>query len=638
MDIVEGSKDHELLTSALSVHSHREEISNRAELTELRRLLGVSLSGAEQALFAECVAYFDSGIAVRAVPALFALRDDDGLTALDALKEIAPGIYRAGDNGELAIFAHHCLRRSLSPLNGLNGQFLRELHAPDVRATRPRIALDPDVVGLASSFKNHFEFEYWWGPKFNDSLAEIPTGVTRHEATEVQRLYTGVSATEFWWQSRKGEHIFEVEELRDSETRSPTHPPFGCRYVHSIVSEATGSTFHLDGAVRFYSESEMMERLGASIAQTGRDKVYVKLWRIDGSISTPVWKRLLSDYFRDNMLVGEYLGGSEIEKASIGSEAVLPVATPDSSSIASPSCIGASIGIRSLLAVIKKPDVGVGRTVLSSGTFGTDSAKASTQFVEHDIVGFTKELERAGESIECDRQYAHVAVEDRFHRLPLVWHSDQSYLRGSLVAGAELAKMMAGVGDGHALAMTFGIPVEGEGSGEATESSTTTEVGLLISVSGEAADVATLLDDWSRRLPSVTANPSRQIASFANAIALSLEAWPTGRACVDDLDFAATTGDLRWQRETLGPEEWCADSVGEQVSLTLSDERRSRMAKRLESEPLVPVPVMIILRSHCSECEQNYEQCAHSTFRDLQCTEIIDEARCIALSLTSRPA
>jgi hypothetical protein len=131
-------------------------------------------------------------------------------------------------------------------------------------------------------------------------------------ATKLQRNLFGISRTEFWWQSRDNLHIFEAEELADNFLPDDeiSYTNFACRYVHSIVEEDTGKIIHFDGAVRMYSDEQMLTRLDSDIAKFGRHSVYTKLWRIDGTIPINVWKSLLADFYKDNPLIGEYLGGT----------------------------------------------------------------------------------------------------------------------------------------------------------------------------------------------------------------------------------------------------------------------------------------------------------------------------------------
>ena len=51
-----------------------------------------------------------------------------------------------------------------------------------------------------------------------------------------------------------------------------------------------------------------MARFEASINRAGKQSDYSKLFRFDGALPVSDWKRLLSDYFRGNNLIPEYLG------------------------------------------------------------------------------------------------------------------------------------------------------------------------------------------------------------------------------------------------------------------------------------------------------------------------------------------
>ena len=88
---------------------------------------------------------------------------------------------------------------------------------------------------------------------------------------------------------------------------------YGCRYVHSIIDEKSGEVLHLDGAIRMYDDEGMVERLGVDLKTASRQTEYTKLWRTDHALPVSLWKRVVNDYYRDNYLVGEYLGGDRGE-------------------------------------------------------------------------------------------------------------------------------------------------------------------------------------------------------------------------------------------------------------------------------------------------------------------------------------
>jgi hypothetical protein len=255
-----------------------------------------------------CIAYKDPGLATRVFPHVFARADKDGLVPLTALHPLLPGVF---EEDGLVFFAHPFFRRALSRLNSLNDSFLRRFQglSADTRLDL-RIAIDRDLVGLAETVLSSIELQYWWGPHFSDDLPDVRLGVTQHGNDEIERLFSGISRTEFWWYEQN-ERTFECEEVLDTPSLGVSSEHFGSRFVHSIVDAKTGKPRHLDGAVRMYDEEAMMARLGVDLMHAGRRSEYTKLWRVDQHLDVATWKALISDYFRDNHLVGEYLGGTE---------------------------------------------------------------------------------------------------------------------------------------------------------------------------------------------------------------------------------------------------------------------------------------------------------------------------------------
>jgi hypothetical protein len=79
-----------------------------------------------------------------------------------------------------------------------------------------RIALDDDLIGYSSTYNEQFELEYWWGPKYDDNINEIPLGVTHYECDRRQKLFSSVSGTQFWWKSDSDNLTLELEELKDT--------------------------------------------------------------------------------------------------------------------------------------------------------------------------------------------------------------------------------------------------------------------------------------------------------------------------------------------------------------------------------------------------------------------------------------
>jgi hypothetical protein len=305
-------------------HHHVGKESLRDELSE--RVVPASLQGATYHRL-EAYAVARSGLAAEIYPDLFDLTselvDKDGLTDYRALitrmKWLQPGVFLDQDRG-LVLFAHRFFRRSLSHRNKLNDYFLSSfgMTAEEGSLLTPRLRLDPDLVGHADTVMHLMEREYWHGPKFSDDVVSIPPGSSEHKASERVRHYEGIDKTHFWWKTPEARdqggtevayRTFEVEELIDNASGGLPDERYGCRYAHAEFSPAVSAITHFDGAIRAYPAEAYLERIERTIDRAGKHSEYIKLFRFDGTLPVQRWKRLLSDFYRGNPLIPEYLGG-----------------------------------------------------------------------------------------------------------------------------------------------------------------------------------------------------------------------------------------------------------------------------------------------------------------------------------------
>jgi hypothetical protein len=143
-----------------------------------------------------CVGIIDSGIVKRIFHSLFNTNDKHNLVKLKALNPILPGVF---EKDGLLIFAHQYFRRSFSRLNTLNTAFLSRFQdICFIENIESKIAIDEDLIGLLGTEPEEFEFQYWWGPKFNDDLSKIPLGVTIHKSDEKEMIFNNTTQTEFF--------------------------------------------------------------------------------------------------------------------------------------------------------------------------------------------------------------------------------------------------------------------------------------------------------------------------------------------------------------------------------------------------------------------------------------------------------
>lgn len=309
---------------------HHEHGSDDFKKDLMQRVAPATLDEGPRFLRVEAFTAIHTGLAAQLYPEFFDIAhehvDKDGLVdyrfLLEHVRLLQPGVY-LDEKRQLLLFAHRFFRRSLSHRNKLNEYFLDSfVQAAEESNLRPRLRLDPDMVGHPSTYRGQVEAEYWHGPKFSDDINTIPSGVAVHSASQRTRHFEGVDKTHIWWKPEEFRdatselfRTFEVEELIDSPSAGLTEERYGCRYAHAEYSSSSSRITHFDGAIRAYPAEAYLDRIDLNIDRAGKHSEYTKIFRFDGPMPVDLWKRLLNDYYRGNPLIPEYLGGSNVEEA-----------------------------------------------------------------------------------------------------------------------------------------------------------------------------------------------------------------------------------------------------------------------------------------------------------------------------------
>lgn len=323
--IMDTQEEHQQLHKMIKAYDYKIFCEDHKEdLDVLIKKLGNRLSGKfSVAPVGQAVATKDKGIVCRLFPELTELIVD-GLIDVRQLEPVyrkqgnmqtgilVPGVYQK--DGYL-LFAHEFFRRNLSILNTTNEEFFNSFEKMrTVSDVKLQLALDMDMIGLLGTEHLELEYQYIRGPHFNDDLACIPEGVTCHENEHYDNIFSNLLSTQFYWYTQDEKRTFECEELCDRENISFDDGQtmlWGCRYVHSMINPSTGLPDHLDGAIRIYDGEQILDRIDAKtdIRKYGKNSKYIKLWRIDNDFSVSMWKELISSFYRENALIGEYFGG-----------------------------------------------------------------------------------------------------------------------------------------------------------------------------------------------------------------------------------------------------------------------------------------------------------------------------------------
>ncbi|MBI5216642.1 MAG: hypothetical protein HY960_12895 [Ignavibacteriae bacterium] len=586
----------------LHISEHINKICSPDLVYKLNELIKEHLQGNEIPFETNCVTLYRKNLAKEVFPELFNLSDKDSLISTSELKYMGQGLFEK--NG-LLLFAHPWYRRSNTRLNTLNTAFLDLFFSViDKYKSHGSIALDSDLVGLSSTQQKHLEHEYWWGPKFSNDLVTIPIGVTRHETSKYERLFHSISSTEFWWQSRDGQHILEIEELKNRPVLQDDGSSFyGCRYVHSIVDEKTRNIIHLDGAIRGYNEDEMVLRLDKKINEAGKQTLYTKLWRLDIPIGIEEWKRLISDYFRDNHLIGEYFGINPEEKD--GRPVVLEKEDPSDVILKYvPYSIKKGTGFRvsvsfhyldnhptEYLEIVPTDTVTVDNTTLTV---------VSTETIE-----LRKICARNNVLLQVQDSINFIAFEDLYTDFPLIkipFNNTKNNLDKLLNTFRQLINAFVSKNQDRIVSFVFGLPLS--------------DRELRIAFVGPVADILSWLNSPLSFLPfdlETLQDWSDKMSYF-----LSSE-FKTISDCPKLTDIYQSSGIFFLKRTPLPPSEYEVLYSKEKKGLVYElriHPTQDDLGYALQEEKLAICSSFFITSSECSICHSEYRTCPCSKYLD----------------------
>lgn len=369
-----------------------------------------------------CIAYNLPNIVEKVFPTIFQNKDKDELIYLkDILNEfdyVGSGIFKC-KNGKFCIFCHQYFSRNLSLLNNYNTYFIDEfLKLNSNNDITLRIAIDKNLIGLSETYRGVLEFDYWWGPKFDNDISSIPNGVTRHESNEEQKFFSSVLGTEFWWKTDENEKTLEIEEIREQPSLGIDKDSYGCRYIHSIYDKNKTEFIHFDGAIRLYLEEQILQRWDVNINAAGKNTTYTKLFRIDGKLELSDWKKLCILYYKGNPLLFEYFGvKEEYENVRNGTQ------SKNSQTNYTPYKINTDDGIRLFVSYHKKSQTyeEIERKIINSDIIKFQNGD-KMNIIEYDIIEIEKYLKRNGGQIEYPDDINFVKPYDFATNYPIIIH------------------------------------------------------------------------------------------------------------------------------------------------------------------------------------------------------------------------
>jgi hypothetical protein len=182
---------------------------------------------------------------------------------------------------------------------------LKEL-VPLVRKVDVRIRLDPLLVHDVTNYAPVlFRMLVWGRPLDCDRLANLKQEEHCRWIPD-NGWQPDVEFTDLVWTPRDDGLHFLCEEV--PKTTACSFRP--SRYFHSIFDPKMRVFIHCDGASRVYNREELVIRHQIHVRQTGKVGKRVKVFAVDGQITSEEWTNLTCAYFVWNMDLQRYFGNA----------------------------------------------------------------------------------------------------------------------------------------------------------------------------------------------------------------------------------------------------------------------------------------------------------------------------------------
>ena len=628
--IMETKEEYEIMQKMISAYDNKIFcVEHKNELDTLtKKLRGVLSDEFRVAPVGQAVAIKDKDLVYRLFPE-WSQTIKDGLADV---RDLQP-VYTKSENGEKGflipgvyykdgylLFGHQFFRRSLS-INSTNEEFFNSFEKMrDIPGAEIKLALDMDMVGLAGTEHPELEYQYIWGPHFNDDLDCIPEGVTCHENEYYDNLFSNLLSTQFYWHIQDGKRTFECEELCDKENVSFDDGKtmlWGCRYVHSMINPSTGLPTHLDGAIRIYNDVQILDRIDSKtdISKYGKDSEYIKLWRIDNDFSVALWKELISSFYRENTLIGEYFDGvdekyDQIKKESNEHNSV--VKRPNSFAHIQ---FSSGDGVRVYLRYINKFNIAADRDIGVSNkdcfiTYGGEKEK----IIDADTITLLKYLKHKGLSLRMPVT-SQIAFGDMIYNFPTLCCKSSLVVDIVISAIKELCEVWVRKGDDRLISF-----------------------GLMVNLATEAVHIsfASHVNDLFKLLGSL---PKLSDVTFEEWIETIYKQNNKYRVAEDQPNkFQLIHGDvLCFKRLIVDPTKikkiWMEDEiVHAQLNITKAE------GEELLQHKITCAPFYRIIEDKCSKCGKDYAQCSCLKFIDDDVSDEVVKADLLGLIWTNRNA
>ena len=351
------------------------------------------------------------------------------------------------------------------------------------------------------------------------------------------------------------------------------------------------------------------------ISKCGKDSAYYKLWRIDGNLDVADWKKIITHFYRDNFLVGEYFGGTDTKFEQIKEE------DTDKSNTKTQKKdkyiqvdMNAGDGSRIYYKRIKKECLqeNIDIKIINHSVIMMPNGDVR-KYIEADVVTFLKFLIKKGINVRIPYS-ARIDFGDMVFNFPVM------YCRTRELAGIVLKTICdlceAWKRDADDRLLSFGIAVEDQ-EDKATQ----------ISFAGHIKDLIRLFRNCSLldfdTLDAWVVELYNRISVYEKA-----DNVPDKSDLIDDgrLWFGRRFADEKQVKKY----KISKTSLGVEIQAPITD------MERLVNDRIILAPVYNIKKAICDKCGNDYLSCQCIKFIDKAVSERVVEADYIGMIWTTR--
>jgi hypothetical protein len=547
--------------------------------------------------------------------------DKDHLVNLEYLLNefdyLSQGVFKKKGT-DLCIMAHPYFRKSVSIHNNFHWIFLDELvNLYSTCDLRIKLKIDLDWVGYAPSFIPQHEYEYWWGPKFDDNITAIPPGLTQFGSDDFERQYYQIDRTEFVWKQDENLYTLELEEVR--EDPAPTiKDVYACRYVHSIWDKRKNGFDHFDGAIRAYDGDLMLERIGKKMTEMGRRSDYTKLFRIDGNLPLAQWKSLVTNYLQGNPQIYEYFG---LPKPAVQA-LIEPEPEPTAIEKYVPYSINKDEGIRLYVSYQQKAEeLDKARYFNSYDVLTLEDGEHKS--IEYFTVDVMKVFNSTGAKIDLPKDHLFILHEDYYHNIPCIFHAGdnvQLALNESVKALTLLCKQLMKAGTGDIISFSLAWNMD--------------DHKVNLAAVGHVAD----LHKWFQSFTSIPVNREK-LKDFLEqqTIFIKQNGIPTQTPLLSSI--ICTDGMLFLNRRLVNKDaemSWPDPTHPMEISLKIPDESHSLM-DALDQKLIYPTPNLVIYKLICKNSGLDYIDSPLCSLLDADVKLLMEDTKMISFHWSDKP-